>query len=84
MTSSDNSLIMYSTSWCGYCHRLKTAFKSENISYTEVDIEADPQGVGPQLPPLQQIDDEGLVEPIEGSSTSFRRSDLEAVRLLGG
>lgn len=43
MTSSDNQVIMYSTEWCGYCRRLKTAFKSENISYTEVDIEADPE-----------------------------------------
>ncbi|BBZ34783.1 mycoredoxin [Mycolicibacterium confluentis] len=42
MTVSETPLIMYSTSWCGYCRRLKTALKSENISYTEVDIEADP------------------------------------------
>ncbi|MDH6242516.1 mycoredoxin [Mycobacterium sp. OTB74] len=35
-------LIMYSTTWCGYCSRLKTALKAEGISYTEVDIELDP------------------------------------------
>lgn len=33
---------MYSTSWCGYCFRLKTALKAEGISYDEVDIESDP------------------------------------------
>jgi mycoredoxin len=33
---------MYSTSWCGYCHRLKTALKAEGIAYDEVDIEQDP------------------------------------------
>lgn len=33
---------MYSTSWCGYCRRLKTALKTQGISYTEVDIDADP------------------------------------------
>ena len=33
---------MYTTSWCGYCARLKTALKSEGIKYTEVDIEVDP------------------------------------------
>ena len=33
---------MYSTTWCGYCARLKTALKAEGISYTEVDIEHDP------------------------------------------
>lgn len=37
-----SSLTMYSTSWCGYCHRLKTALRSDGISYDEVDIEQDP------------------------------------------
>jgi mycoredoxin len=35
-------LTMYTTSWCGYCSRLKTALRSEGIAWTEVDIEADP------------------------------------------
>jgi mycoredoxin len=33
---------MYSTVWCGYCKRLKTALKASGISFTEVDIEHDP------------------------------------------
>ncbi len=33
---------MYTTTWCGYCFRLKTALKSAGISYTEIDIEQDP------------------------------------------
>ena len=33
---------MYTTTWCGYCFRLKTALKSAGISYTEIDIERDP------------------------------------------
>jgi mycoredoxin len=36
-----DQLTMYTTSWCGYCFRLKTALKSEGIAWTEVDIEAD-------------------------------------------
>jgi mycoredoxin len=36
------SITVYSTSWCGYCHRLKTALRSDGISYDEVDIEQDP------------------------------------------
>jgi mycoredoxin len=32
---------MYTTPWCGYCHRLKTMLKSSGISYDEVDIEQD-------------------------------------------
>jgi mycoredoxin len=35
-------LTMYSTTWCGYCKRLKTALKAKGISYTEVDIEVEP------------------------------------------
>jgi mycoredoxin len=41
MTASDAQLTMYTTSWCGYCFRLKTALKAEGIGYTEVDIESD-------------------------------------------
>lgn len=36
-------LTMYSTSWCGYCHRLKSQFDREGISYQVVDIEQDPK-----------------------------------------
>ena len=34
-------LTMYSTSWCGYCHRLKSQLDREGIGYTVVDIEKD-------------------------------------------
>ena len=33
---------MYSTTWCGYCQRLKAQMSREGIAYTEVDIELDP------------------------------------------
>jgi mycoredoxin len=36
------ALTMYTTSWCGFCARLKMALKAEGISWTEVDIEAEP------------------------------------------
>ncbi|HWB37569.1 MAG TPA: mycoredoxin [Rugosimonospora sp.] len=35
-------LTMYSTTWCGYCRRLKAQLDREGIGYTEVDIERDP------------------------------------------
>lgn len=34
-------LTMYSTTWCGYCRRLKTQLEREGISFEEVDIERD-------------------------------------------
>ncbi|WP_164874089.1 mycoredoxin [Rhodococcus spongiicola] len=33
---------MYSTTWCGYCRRLKKQLDENGISYVEVDIEQDP------------------------------------------
>jgi mycoredoxin len=36
------SLTVYTTSWCGYCHRLMTVLKSNGIPYDVVDIEDDP------------------------------------------
>ena len=35
-------LTVYTTSWCGYCHRLMTVLKSNGIPYDVVDIEEDP------------------------------------------
>ena len=34
-------LTMYSTTWCGYCQRLKAQLGREGIEFTEVDIERD-------------------------------------------
>ena len=39
---SNAQLTMYTTTWCGYCNRLKTALRAEGITWDEVDIEADP------------------------------------------
>ena len=33
------SVTMFTTTWCGYCRRLKTQMDREGISYTEVNIE---------------------------------------------
>jgi len=33
---------LYSTPWCGYCHRLKGQLTREGIPFDEVDIEAQP------------------------------------------
>jgi mycoredoxin len=36
------SFTMYSTPWCGYCHRLKGQLERESISFEVVDIEQEP------------------------------------------
>lgn len=33
---------MYTTSWCGYCVRLKRHLSSAGIDFAEVNIETDP------------------------------------------
>ena len=35
-------LTMYSTTWCGFCHRLRSQLDREGIGYRIVDIERDP------------------------------------------
>ena len=39
---SAGTITVFSTSWCGYCSRLRTALDRESIAYTEVDIERHP------------------------------------------
>ena len=34
-------LTMYSTPWCGYCHRLKSQLQREGIQHQVIDIERD-------------------------------------------
>ena len=44
MTSTPTAPVtMYTTSWCGYCVRLKRMMQTEGIDFAEVNIEADEQ-----------------------------------------
>ena len=36
------TITVYSTTWCGYCRRLKFQLDSVGIAYTEVNIEEHP------------------------------------------
>jgi mycoredoxin len=67
-----SALTMYSTSWCGYCFRLKKVLKAEGISFAEVDIEADPaaaqfvasvNGGNQTVPTLKFADGSTLTNP---------------------
>jgi mycoredoxin len=37
-----SELTVYSTQWCGYCHRLMRQLDREKVGYRVVDIEQDP------------------------------------------
>jgi mycoredoxin len=36
------NVTMFSTTWCGYCRRLKTQLDAQGIGYTEINIEEVP------------------------------------------
>jgi mycoredoxin len=40
--ATPTTVTMYSTPWCGYCHRLRKQMDREGISYDVVDIEREP------------------------------------------
>ncbi len=41
--TADRAVTMYTTTWCGYCFRLKKLMQREGIDFAEVDIEVDEQ-----------------------------------------
>jgi mycoredoxin len=41
-TPAPGTVTMFSTTWCGYCRRLKGQMDREGIPYREVDIEDRP------------------------------------------
>ena len=42
-TDTATAFTMYTTPWCGYCHRLKSQLDREGISYEIIDIEQQPE-----------------------------------------
>ncbi|MFT3872718.1 MAG: mycoredoxin [Nocardioides sp.] len=50
---------MYSTPWCGYCHRLKSQLDREGIAYEVVDIEQHPEAAAI----VEQVNDGNQVVP---------------------
>jgi mycoredoxin len=40
-TTPGTDVTMYTTTWCGYCVRLKKLMQMEGIGFAEVDIETD-------------------------------------------
>ncbi len=63
---------MYTTSWCGFCMRLKQGLAKAGISYDEVDIEQDEaaaervmavNGGNQTVPTLEFADGSALTNP---------------------
>lgn len=67
------TVTMYSTSWCGYCRRLKSQLDREGIAYTEINIEEHPEsaefveranGGNQTVPTLQILPSSGAPEVV--------------------
>ncbi len=43
-TQHNDIVVMYSTSWCGYCKKMRKLFNENNISFLEYDIETSREG----------------------------------------
>ena len=73
MTSTPTAPVtMYTTSWCGYCVRLKRMMQTEGITFSEVNIEVDAHaadvvmaanGGNRTVPTLQFADGTTLTNP---------------------
>lgn len=41
--ASRRKVVMYATSWCGFCAKARNYFQKKGIKYTEYDIDKNPQ-----------------------------------------
>jgi mycoredoxin len=72
-------LTMYSTTWCGYCRRLKIQLDAAGVPFDEVNIERDPDaaafvenvnGGNQTVPTLRFADGSALTNPTLGQVTA--------------
>ncbi len=42
--TGSGEVILYATSWCGYCKKTRALFKEQGIPYKEYDIESSDEG----------------------------------------
>ena len=88
MTSTPTAPVtMYTTSWCGYCVRLKRMMQTEGITFSEVNIEVDAQaadvvmaanGGNRTVPTLQFTDGTTLTNPSIDQVKAQLGKDTEA------
>jgi mycoredoxin len=66
------AVTMYTTTWCGYCYRLKQGLSSAGIEFSEIDIERNEQaavrvmevnGGNQTVPTLEFSDGSALTNP---------------------
>ena len=75
-------ITMYSTTWCGYCNRLKKQLDREGIGYTEINIEQDPASASfvEQVNNGNQTVPTVLVVPADGEQVVMTNPSLAQVK----
>lgn len=38
-----HAIVMYSSSWCGYCRAAKTLLQERGLEYEEIEVDQDPE-----------------------------------------
>ena len=71
MSSTANPVIIYSTTWCGYCKMLKQYLDTKNVAWIEKDIEQDASA------------HEELMDKIQGNFRGVPVSDVNGTIVLG-
>lgn len=100
MNTQDDQIIIYSTTWCSDCKRAKKFFGEQRISYTNIDIEENPEFVEVvekinagkrSVPTIVFPDGSVLVEPSNaqlaeklGLQTEAKRTFYDVIIIGGG
>jgi glutaredoxin len=80
VAAKHESVILYATSWCGYCKKTRQLLSDNNVKYTEYDIETSEEGrkqheqLGGNGVPVLDIkgtvihgyDEDGIVSTLKG------------------
>lgn len=71
MAATSNPVIIYSTTWCGYCKMLKQYLDNKGVAWIEKDIESNAAA------------HEELMDKIQGNFRGVPVSDVNGTIVLG-
>lgn len=63
-----DKVVLYSTTWCGYCAKTRTFFAENHIDYQDIDVEHSPEGqaayqkLGGNGVPIVVINDDTVID----------------------
>ena len=67
------TITMYSTTWCGYCRRLKSQLDKAGVAYSEVNIEESPEAAEYVQAYIAPLACSGSADPVPALLTWSRR-----------